>query len=285
MSKFIIKKRLSIFVLIAVLITCFIPNYSFAYIESSTWGISDPFGSSRIFYNENGSVKTLYTYSSEFNFSIKDNPSNKVDSSFTQIFLSKETKIRSGEFGPWQNANAVCWTTVSASKVGGIFFSSPYYRVKLPEEGRYKVLVNTFDKNGQFLYKQQFTVLYSVSMVINNPKMIVNDAYVDTEAFTNTQGYWSRVSFTVHDLTGKGLTANQIYLRLCNLYWMQQSSGRASCYKPTDMTITKSNINRDEYFVSATINASMFGNQKGEYYIDCSLDGSWYGMFPALFIK
>ncbi|KNY25376.1 hypothetical protein [Pseudobacteroides cellulosolvens] len=285
MNKLNVKKRLTIFVLVAAIITCLIPNFSFAYVEDATWGISTPFPSNRTFYNENGSVKTLYTYSNEFNFSIKDNPSNKVYSNLTQVYLSKETKIRSGEFGPWQNANVICWGTVSASSVGGIFFSSPYYKVKLPEEGRYKVLVFTYDQNGSYLYSQQFTVLYSRSMVADYPRKIVNDAYVDTTAFTNTQGNWSRLSFTVHDLTGKGLTLNQIYLRLCNLHWMSSSFGHAACYKPTDVTITKSTINQDEYFVSATISASMFNNEKGEYYIECSLDASWSGMFPALFIK
>lgn len=284
MKKTNLKKRLSVFLFAVLLMVSLIPNCSFAYVEDATWGIDNPFGSSRIFYNENGSVKTLYTPYSQFNFSILGNPSNAVCSDLTQVYIKKEKSIGKGEYSNWQNANAVCWGAASGSSVGGVQTSCPYYRVNLAAEGRYKVLVYTYNQNGAHLFSQQFTVLYSQSKVCTNPKKIIDDVTVDTSAFTNSKGRSARVKFTVHDLTGNGLKKNEIYLRLCNLRWMQASSGHAGTYAPTDITITSSTVNRDEYIVSATISANYFKNVADEYYIECSLNGSYSGMFPALFI-
>lgn len=288
MKKTNLQRKLSLCLVVVFLLASLISNYSFAYVEGATWGVKDPFPASRVFYNADGSIKTIYTYYNELNFSISSNPSSQVNPDLTQVFMSKETMIGSGKFNSWVDANAITWGAVSASSVGGIFYSCPYYKVALPGEGRYKVQVKTYDANGISLYSQQFIVLYSNSIVRDRPELVVNDATVDTKAFADNKGYWSRVNYTVHDLTGKGLTQSDIRLRLCNQAWMSASRGYASSYKPTDITITRSTVNPDEYSVSATINATLFNNIAGEYYIECQFtefSRYWSRMFPRLYIR
>lgn len=275
--------------LLVLIMTFVVSSYSFAYVEETSWGVN-PYFPNCTFYNSDGSIKTVYTTNNQFVFTLLGNQSNSVYSGLTQVYLSKETKVGSGKYEGWFYSNVESWCATAGGGIGGVSVSPTMYRVTFPQEGRYKVLLYTFDQYGTYLYSQQFVLLYSNSMVVVNPNKIVNDTTVDTAAFTNTNGYWSRVNFTVHDLSGQGLTTDDIILKLCNMNWMRASRGHASTYTPTDITITRSTVNPNEYFVGATIYATLFDNVSGEYYIECSLLNnnsykSYSGMFPHLFIN
>lgn len=281
------RKKTLTSLLLALLMVFVASGSCFAYVTEATQGVNNPFIVRDVYYNSNGTVKTIYTGYNFFSFSLKD--TSNITTDLTQVILSKETNVGSGKYDSWVNANVELWGASAGGGVGGVSVSCRYFRVRLPSEGRYKAQVYTFDKNGRYLDSQSFLIYYSES-IFGSPKKIVNDATADTQAFTNSNGRSARISFTVHDLTYKGITASDIIIKFCNQKIMAASQGRASYYTPTDVTITQSTVNRYEYIVTATVNAGMYNYVSGEYYIDCLIRDngiykSYCRMFPRLYIN
>lgn len=276
------KKMVVVGLMICLLMTSFMANVAFAYIGEPTFGITKPSPSEDIFYNPNGSVKTVYTINDSIHFSFLD---STIDLNKSVVYVAKETSIGSGEYGYWQSSYYYIWGG------GNQFGSACGFGIKFPSEGRYRVLIYAKRSDNTIAYTQDLKVVYHYRKVVNDYNF-VND--VSTSSRYNFYYYGGKltVNATLQDLSGKGITASDVRIGLANMEAMRASYGRASLDWAKDIKVTRSTVNANEYYITGTVDATYFNNRSGEYYIDLYvLDSNrkgwtnWGGMFSTLEIK
>lgn len=274
------KTAIALGLMLCLLLTSFVPNFAFASTQSPTWGISDPFPAAKIFYNSSKRVSTVYTSSSEVNFSVY-HYSNSLDTYKTTVRIQKETKLGSGEYLSPEQGILEFWGAGSGSSVGG-YTGGEFVKLKLPGEGRYRVDVCGRTSSGSLVFAQGIYIVYS-KRVVERPINVVSHAWTGRSSGKIT------VNATIHDISGKGIIAKDLMIGLANLEFMEASYGRASMDWAKDITVTRSPNNYDEYYIKATVDPGFFNNRSGFYYIDFYVKTgydmtNWGRMFGLIYL-
>ncbi|TYQ17902.1 UNVERIFIED_CONTAM: hypothetical protein Cloal_0288 [Acetivibrio alkalicellulosi] len=270
------KKRNKIFIsiIVSLLFSTLLANVGFTSSITPRIGII-PLNYHSVFYYDrhdlNGTteVKTIYTQNNNLSFSLVQ---GSIDPDRTTVNISKASSFTSSTYSPVERADVNFWS--SGNQFGS---SKTYCRINLPGEGKYRVSVLAFPtERNAGATRQVFNIVYS-NYICNQKISVVDEA----RFFAPTTRSIS-VHATVHDLSGNGITKEDVRLTLYNVEIMTISQGRASAYLADDITITKHQT-QDIYYISGTVDASFYNNRPGEYCFGLRVKGiNWGSMVGTL---